>query len=60
MELPCDASFKVNFEALSLSWVLYFYKKEHLELPQLATEVLLLFGTTYVCVWKNIFSNGSN
>jgi hypothetical protein len=30
-------------------WILDLYKIEHLELPQLATEVLLLFGTTYLC-----------
>jgi hypothetical protein len=31
------------------SWILDLYKKEYLELSQLATEVLLLFGTTYLC-----------
>jgi hypothetical protein len=34
-------------------WILDLYKKEHLELSQLATEVLLLFGTTYLCEKKN-------
>jgi hypothetical protein len=31
------------------SWILGLYKKERLEHSQLATEVLLLFGTTYLC-----------
>jgi hypothetical protein len=31
------------------SWILDLYKKEHLELSQLATEVLLIFGMTYLC-----------
>jgi hypothetical protein len=35
------------------------YKKEYLELSQLATVLLLIFGTTYLCE-KNIFSNGRN
>jgi hypothetical protein len=41
------------------SWILDLYKKEYLELSQLATEVLLIFETTYLYE-KNIFSNGSN
>jgi hypothetical protein len=50
MELSCDTSLKVKFEALSLSefWI-YIKIKEHLELSQLATEVVLLFGMTYLC-----------
>jgi 17beta-estradiol 17-dehydrogenase/3beta-hydroxysteroid 3-dehydrogenase/mitotic-spindle organizing protein 1 len=49
MELSCDTSLKIKFEALSLSEFWIYIKKEHLELSQLATEVLLLFGTTYMC-----------
>jgi hypothetical protein len=46
MELSCDMSLKIKFEACR---ILDFYKKEHLEHSQLATEVLLIFGTTYLC-----------
>jgi 17beta-estradiol 17-dehydrogenase/3beta-hydroxysteroid 3-dehydrogenase/mitotic-spindle organizing protein 1 len=49
MKLSCDTSLKIRFEALSLSEFWIYIKIEHLELSQLATEVLLLFGTTYLC-----------
>jgi hypothetical protein len=58
-ELSCDISLNIKFEALSLPEFWIYIKIDHLELSQLATEVLLLFGTTYLCQ-KNIFSNGSN
>jgi hypothetical protein len=48
MELSCDISLKIKFEALSLPEFRIYIKIEHLELSQ-ATEVLLLFGTTYLC-----------
>jgi hypothetical protein len=48
MELSCYTSLKTKFEALSLLEFWIYTKTEHLELSQLATEVLLIFGTTYV------------
>jgi hypothetical protein len=57
MELSCDTSLKIKFEALSHPEFQIYAIKEHLELSQLATEVLL-FGTTYLC--EKSFSNGSN
>jgi hypothetical protein len=48
MELSCDISLKIKFEAVSLPEFWIYIKKEYLELSQLATEVLLLFGTTYL------------
>jgi hypothetical protein len=49
MELSWDTSLKIKFEALSLLEFWIYIKKEHLELSQLPTEVLLLFGMTYLC-----------
>jgi hypothetical protein len=37
MELSCDISLKIKFEALSLPEFWIYIKKEHLELSQLAT-----------------------
>jgi hypothetical protein len=59
MELSCDTSLKTTFKALSRPEFWIYMKKEHLELSQLTTEVILLFGKTYLCE-KNIFSNCSN
>jgi hypothetical protein len=47
-------TFKIKFQAKL--WI--SIKKEHLELLQLATSMLLLSGMTYLC--EDIFSNGSN
>jgi hypothetical protein len=49
IELPCDISLKIKFEALFLPEFRIYIKIEHLEVSQLATEVLLLFGMTYSC-----------
>jgi hypothetical protein len=49
MELSCDISLKIKFEASSLPEFWIYTKIEHLDLSQLATELLLLFGTTYLC-----------
>jgi hypothetical protein len=48
-ELSCNISLKIKFEALSLPEFWIYIKIEHLELSQLATEVLLHFETTYLC-----------
>jgi hypothetical protein len=53
MELSCDTSLRIKFEALSLPEFWIYIKKEHFELSQLATEVLLLFGTTFLCEKKH-------
>jgi hypothetical protein len=47
IELSCDTSLKMKFEALSLPefWIC---KKNTWNSQKLATEVLLLFGTTYL------------
>jgi hypothetical protein len=42
MELSCDISLKIKFEAFYLVEYWIYIKKEHLELSKLATEVLLL------------------
>jgi hypothetical protein len=49
MEHSCDKSLKIKFEALSLPKFWIYIKTEYLELSQLATEMLLLFETTYLC-----------
>jgi hypothetical protein len=49
MELSCDTSLKIKFEALSLSEFWTYIKKEYLNLSKLATEVLLISETTYLC-----------
>jgi hypothetical protein len=49
----CDTSFKITFEALSLPIFWIYIKKGYLELSQLATEVLLIFKTTYLCENKH-------
>jgi hypothetical protein len=49
MELSCDTSLKIKFEALSLPEFWIYTKNELLERSQLAAEVLLRFGTTYAC-----------
>jgi hypothetical protein len=56
-ELSCNTSVKVKFEALSRPELWIYIRREQLEISQLATEVLLIFGTTYLCE-KYIFSNG--
>jgi hypothetical protein len=55
MELSCDTSLKIKFEALSLPEFWIYMKKNTWELSQLATEVLLHFGTTYLCEKKKHF-----
>jgi hypothetical protein len=54
MKLSCDTYLKIKFEALSPREFWIYIKKEHLELSKLATEVVLLFGTTYL--WEKTFS----
>jgi hypothetical protein len=49
MVLSCDTSLRIKFEAFSLPKFFIYIKKEHLELSQLATKVLILSGTTYLC-----------
>jgi hypothetical protein len=49
MELFCDISLKIKFEAVSLLEFWMNIKKERFELSKLATEVLLIFGTTFLC-----------
>jgi hypothetical protein len=43
MELSYDTTLKIKFEAWSLPEFGFLYKKEHLELSQLAMEALLVF-----------------
>jgi hypothetical protein len=60
LELSCDNISQYVVWSIVSSWSFYLYrKKEHLELSRLATEVLLLFGTTYLRD-KNVLSSGSN
>jgi hypothetical protein len=49
MELSCDTSLKIKFQALPLPEFWVYIKKEHLELSRLATVVLPIFGTIYLC-----------
>jgi hypothetical protein len=48
MEIPCDTSFWLKFEALSHTEFWIYIKKELLEPSQLAIEVLLLLAMTHL------------
>jgi hypothetical protein len=48
VELVCDSSLKIKFEALPFSDSLFLLEK-NVELSKLAITMLLIFGTTYLC-----------
>jgi hypothetical protein len=49
MELGCDTSLKIQFEAPPLRDFWIYICNEYVELSLLAIDVLLLFGKTYLC-----------
>jgi hypothetical protein len=49
MELACDSSLKIKFDALPFSDFWIYVRNEYVELSKLAIDVLLLFGTTCLC-----------
>jgi hypothetical protein len=55
MELSCETSLKIKFEALSLIEFWICIKKEHLELSQVATEALLLLDQ-HICLKKTFLA----
>jgi hypothetical protein len=54
MELACDESLNISFEALPLPDFWIYIRNEYVKLSQLAINVLLHFGT------KHFFSDDSN
>jgi hypothetical protein len=59
MELACDSSLKMKFEALPLPDFWTYIQKEYVELSQPAINILLLSGTAYLFE-KTFFSTDSN
>jgi hypothetical protein len=49
MELACNTSLKIKFEALPLPDFFVYIINEYVELSQLAIDILLLSGATYPC-----------
>jgi hypothetical protein len=47
MELACDTSLKIKFEALPLIFLISL-GNEYMELSHLAIDTLLVFGTAYM------------
>jgi hypothetical protein len=46
MELACDTSLKIKFEALLIPDFWIYIRNEFAEIPQLTIDLLLLLGTT--------------
>jgi hypothetical protein len=52
MGLSCDSSLEIKFEVLPLPGFWIYIRNEYLELTEVTIDVLLLFGTTYLCEKK--------